>query len=98
MEVNKVFNKVEGVAEVAMGIFSHKCSEVEVEVLKDHRRERAFSMPSRLLLKKYIKVKQVKLLSIEIEFAQVVMVKEEKMELMQLVENVKEEVWSLKCL
>jgi len=94
MVVNKVSNKIEQVVVAAMEIFSHKCLEVvEVVEKEDHKRERMFNMPSRLLSKKFLKVKQVKLLLIEIEFALIVPVKEEKMEQMQLVVLAEEEVW-----
>ena len=57
MAAKKVFNRVELEEVVAMATSSHKCSEVVVADLEDHRKERVFNMPLRLLSKKYIKVK-----------------------------------------
>lgn len=91
MVVKKVYNKEEPA--VAMATSSHKCLEVVVAEQEDHKRERVFNMQLRLLLKKYIKERQVRLLSIEIESAQVVPVRVVKMELMPLAALVKEEEW-----
>jgi len=75
-------------------IFSHRCSEEEVcqadnKVLK---KGRVFNTPLRSLLKKYSKGKNLKLQSIEIEFALLAVEKEAKMELTQLAMGAKEEV------
>jgi len=91
-EVKKVFNKEE-LAVVATVISSRRCLEVVVADREDHKRERVFNMQLRLLLKKYIKEKQVKLLLIEIESVPYVLVKVERMELMPLAALVKEEEW-----
>ena len=61
--VSKPFNKVE--AEVAMVTSSPKCSvEVEVDEVVDNvvqLKEKVFNMPSKLLLKKSIRVRLPKL-------------------------------------
>jgi hypothetical protein len=77
-------------------IFSPKCSEeewvewVDKEVL---RKESQFNTPSRSPLRKFTKVRPLKLLSIEIESAQYVWERVEWTELILLAKNAKVEVW-----
>jgi hypothetical protein len=92
-EVLKQFNK-ELLEEEEVEISSLKCSVVAVEAeLEVHRKVKMSNMPSKLPSKRFTKEKLPKLLSIEIESAQIAMVKEEKVELMPHVLLVKVEVW-----
>ena len=72
---------------------SPRCSvEVEEEEREVHKKVKMFNMPSKLLSKKFTKVKLQKLLLIEIESVSHVMVKVEQTELNQLALVAEEEV------
>jgi len=92
----KPSNKVQPV-EVVVVTSSPKCSEeVEVVVVKeDHKKERVFNMPSKLLSKKSSRVRHRKLLLTETGFALVVQVREVKTALMLHAKSAREEVWLL---
>jgi len=92
MNTEKKVFKVE--EEWAEGIFSLKCSEVAWEAdNKDQRKENLFNMSSNALLKKSIMERAQKFRLQEINFAQNVMEKEEKMVPTLHVLDAKEEVF-----
>lgn len=89
--VLKLFNKE--LLVVATVISSPRCSvEVEEEEREVHKKVKMFNMPSKLLSKKFIKVKLQKLLLIEIESVSHVVVKVEQTVLNQLALVAEEEV------
>lgn len=97
--VSKQLNKAAPEVAVAMEIYSRKCLEV-VWVAhredKHQRRERMFNIQLRLLLKKFIREKQLKSQLIVIEFARLAMEREVKMELIPPVPAAEAVEWSLK--
>ena len=80
-----------------MVIFSLKCLVVEWEEVEEdqkvHKRGNQCNIPLKLLLRKFIREKQPKLLLIEIEFAQDAKEKEAKTVLTLPVQNVRVVVW-----
>jgi hypothetical protein len=92
--VQRLPNKVDH--KVVVVIFSPKCSEEEWEEWVDkevQRKENQFNMPSKSPLRKFTKVRPLRLLSIEIESAQHAMERVEWMELILLARNAKVVVW-----